>query len=119
MDILAPDTDTKTMSLRDLENGKWKRMRSLSLLKNNLIISPTQADARSFNQRLLNKTNFSEDRRKLDHCTSMLGLNMLPQEKKKGISRINDLVSRDSEGDQIINVAHSLQIGRPVLFSYH
>lgn len=119
IDLLAPDTDTKTMSLRDQENMKWKRMRSLSLSKNNLIITPTQADAKSFNQKILNKTNFSEDKRKLDHCTAMYGLNMTEQEKKKGVSRINDLVSRDTEGGKIVHVMQRLQIGRPVLGSFY
>jgi len=119
MDILAPDTDTKTLSIRDQENKKWARARALSIEKNALIIAPTQADAKSFSKKVLSKENFTEDKRKFDHVTSAFGINMTPMEKIKGIARYNSIVDRDVEGGQIVYTAHRLQVGRPILFSFY
>jgi hypothetical protein len=84
-----------------------------------LIIAPDQADAKSFKQKVLDKTNFTEDKRKLDHATGMVGINMTTNEKIRGVARYNDIVSRETEGGKVINVGHRLQTGRPVLFSYY
>ena len=119
MDILAPDTDTKTMSLRDQENIKWARARALSIMEDILIIAPTQADAKSFKQKIVDKSNFTEDKRKLDHVTGMIGINMTNHEKIKGIARYNDIVQREVEGSKIVHVMHRLQTGRPILGSFY
>lgn len=119
MDILAPDIDTKSMSPRDQENEKWARMRSLALQKNALVIQATQADAKSFKKKLLDETNFSEDKRKLDHVTFMLGLNMNPLEKIKGVARYNSVLSRENSSTRVVNVLHRLEIGRPILGSFY
>lgn len=119
MDLLDPDRDTLNMSSRDQENKKWKRARRLSQDKKCLVLSATQSDADGFTKRFLSKKNFSEDRRKLDHVTAMIGLNMTTEEKKKGIMRINDIAARDTEGASFVYCLHRLQIGRPILGSFY
>ena len=118
LDLCAADSDVKMMKPRDQENMKWKRARQLSQERKILVLSASQSDAQGFTKKVLNKTNFSEDRRKLDHVTAMFGLNMSNREKVMGIMRINDIVSRDTEGANIVTVMHRLQIGQPILGSY-
>lgn len=119
MDLLAPDNDTKHLSLRDQENKKWQRARRLSQEKKVLVLSASQSDTKGFTTKVLAKNNFSEDRRKLDHVTAMYGLNMNDEEKKKGIMRVNDIVGRDTEGGHIAYVMHRLQMGQPILGSFY
>jgi hypothetical protein len=118
MDLIAPDNDKINMQTRDHENKKWQRARRLSQEKKVLVLSGSQSNAGGFKKFLLEKTDFSEDRRKLDHVPAMFGLNMTIEEKRKGIMRINDIVSRDTEGVSFVHVLHRLQMGRPVLGSY-
>ena len=118
LDLFMPDSDTRHMIFRDQENKKYQRSRKCSQDRDLLFLSASQSDADGFNKRLLDKSNFSEDRRKLDHVTAMLGLNMSITEKQLGIMRINEIVARETEGTSIVNVHHRLQMGRPILGSY-
>jgi hypothetical protein len=118
MDLIAPDTDCLNLKPRDQENKKWQRARRLSQDKNCLLLSASQSDTEGFDKKFLSKKNFSEDRRKLDHVTAMIGLNMTPEEKKKGLLRMNDIVARDTEGSNWCYVMHRLQIGRPLINSF-
>lgn len=119
LDICAPDLDTMHLSIREQENKKWQRARRLSQERKCLLISASQSDAQGFDKKVLDKRNFSEDRRKLDHVTAMFGLNMTFEEKKKGLLRINDIVSREGDGNGLVNVFLKLQIGRPILGSFY
>jgi len=119
MDILAADSDTKNLTQRDQINKIWQRGRALSTDKNACVVVATQADAASFDTKLLKKKNFSDDKRKLDHTTDMFGINMTEIEKEKGILRINSLVSRETDGSKVVYVGQRFQIGRPILFSYY
>ena len=105
---------------RDANNDIWQSLRSLSQKKRCLVITATQADAKSYEKKNLSAVNFSEDRRKIDHVTGLMGLNQMPDEKRKGIMRINNIVVRDDEFDitQNVKVLQCLQIGRPFLGSY-
>ena len=118
LDLVAPDYDTLGLKPRDQENKKWQRARRISQDRKCLFLSASQSDAEGFDKRFLTKKNFSEDRRKLDHVTAMLGLNMTVEEKKKGIMRVNDIVARDTEGANWCYITHRLQIGRPLINSY-
>ena len=117
-DILEPDKDTLRDVKRDQENKKWQRARRMSQERKILVIMATQSDAQGFDAPLLSRKNFNEDRRKLDHMTALFGLNMLPREKKKGILRLNNILAREEEGNEIVHVFHKLQIGRPILGSF-
>ena len=119
LDIFEPDLDTKTMKPNDQENKKWQRARRISQERSALFLSASQSDAQGFDKKFLSKTNFSTDRRKLDHVTAMYGLNMTDEEKRKGIMRFNDIVGRDTEGGHFVHVLHRLQTGQPILGSFY
>lgn len=111
-----------TGDMRHLINHVWRGLRSISQKYDALTVSPTQADAKSYEQALLKLGNFSEDKRKLAHVTAMYGMNQDPdgREKKLGILRLNKIVIREDgfhQTDQV-HVLQRLQIGRPNLGSY-
>jgi len=100
----------------------WQGLRSVSQERHCLVITATQADARSYSSNRLGLSNFSEDKRKYAHVTAMYGLNQDPKgvEKKLGILRINELVIREGEfsNDNEVTVLQDLYQGRPFLESY-
>jgi len=97
-DILAPEDSKK--QARDQVNDTWKAMRRLSQERHILIIAPTQANALSYNNaegaKLQTMGNFSEDKRKLAHCTGMFALNQTWAEKEMGGMRLNWIVLREA-----------------------
>jgi len=120
MDILAPDPDISRMQPRDQYNKIWQRARALSQDRNCLVVSATQANAKSYDAKLLTRGNFSEDKRKFAHVTAMWGLNQTPIEKQIGVQRLNDLVLREDDFNtrKTVKVLQRLQMGRPLLGSF-
>lgn len=119
IDLIAPDYDTKNLQTRDQENKKWQRARRMAQERKLLFLTASQSDTQGFNKLFLSRENFSDDRRKLDHVTMMMGLNMTNKEKKKGLLRINQIVSRENQGTDYVNVCHCLQIGQMILGSFY
>ena len=116
-DILAPPKGIK--DTRDQINENWKQMRRISQDFHCLVLTATQADADSYTRKVLGRRNFSDDRRKHDHVTAMLGLNVTDEDKEYGITRVNWLDRRDdefTEGRQVY-VAGCLSIGCPAMKS--
>jgi len=111
---------------RHRQNEVWKSLRGLSQEKRNekapLVITVTQADAKSYDTNLLQPKNFSEDKRKYGHVTAMFGLNQDPQGREKaiGIMRINELVIREDDFNpkNVVYVLQNLKRGLPFLSSY-
>lgn len=100
-------------------NQTWKDFRGLTQRWHALGITATQADAASYNNETLDKSNFSEDKRKLSHVTGMIGINQTDDEKEAGIMRLNWIVRR---GDYFntkacVFVAGNLGLGAPVIKS--
>jgi len=122
-DLLVPSVK---MEFRHQQNQTWKELRSLSQTKIGeilpLVISPTQADADSYDTDRLSLHNFSEDKRKYAHVTAMYGLNQDKngREKKLGIMRINKIISREEDFNykDEVTVLQNLKKGRPFLQSY-
>lgn len=117
-DILAP-MSTGTKDLRDQINETWMYLRRISQDFHCLVVTATQGDAGSYDCRLITRSNFTNDRRKIDHVTGKIGINSISSEKEKGITRLNWLKRRDfgfSEMRQIY-VAGCLAIGCPVIES--
>lgn len=118
-DLLVPE---KTQEFRHGQNEIWKNLRALSQERYCLVITATQADAKSYERDLLRMSNYSEDKRKFAHVTAMYGLNQDKhgREKKLGIMRINELVKRSGEFDSTsaVTVLQNLNLGRPFLDSY-
>lgn len=115
-------TADRTGDMRHLIDYIWRNLRGISQKYDLLIVAPTQADAKSYEQEILKLSNFSEDKRKLAHVTAMYGLNQDPagREKKLGIMRINKIVIREDgfHATDQVHLLQRLQIGRPNLGSY-
>lgn len=116
-DILAPVNGTA--ETRDQINTTWKGLRSLSQKMHCLVVTATQADAASYNTKTLDRSNFSEDKRKLAHATGVIGINQNDQEKRNGIHRYNWIVVREQEFDikKCVYAAGCLALCRPMMFS--
>ena len=116
-DLLAPVNGTA--DTRDQINTTWKRMRAISQTLHILLVTATQTDAASFSASTITRSNFSEDRRKLDHVTGMVGINMTDEEKENGQCRLNMIKLRDSEfvESRCIYCAGSLALANPAIRS--
>jgi hypothetical protein len=119
-DILTTETQ---MEERHKQNKIWKQLRSLSQEGHCLVVTATQADAKSYESGLLHMKNFSEDKRKYGHVTAMYGLNQDKdgREKNIGLMRINEIVLREGDYNtsKTITVLHNLRRGRPFLGSFN
>ena len=104
---------------RDRINETWKHLRRLSQKFDCLVITATQADASSYTQDTINRTNFSDDKRKIAHVTGMVGLNQTDAEKDLGIYRLNWLALRESKYTEqhCVHVASCLELGNPAVRS--
>jgi len=118
-DLLTSDG---RMEFRHQQNEIWKGLRNLSQERHCLVVTATQADAKSYEQNRLKLSNFSEDKRKYAHVTAMYGLNQdtKDREKKIGIMRINEIVIREGDfsNSNEVTVLQKLERGRPFLSSY-
>lgn len=116
-DILAPPAGT--LESRDQINATWKQLRAMSQAMHCLVITATQSDAASYDAKVLTRTHFSEDKRKLAHVTGMVGLNANEEEKDKGLMRLNWVVLREGEFSphQCCHVAGCLGLGNPAMKS--
>jgi len=117
-DILAPEQSGG--ELRHQINQTWMALRALSMERHCLVLSATQADANSYNQRSISAKNFSEDKRKYGHVNMILTLNQTEQEKREGIMRIGKMFVREDNFDnqRFCTILESREIGRPYLNSY-
>ena len=104
---------------RDCINETWKLLRGLSQKRHCLLITATQSDADSYERGTLTMKNFSDDRRKIDSVTGMIGLNQAELEKKRGIMRLNWISLRDGEFQvsQCCHVAGCLALANPAIKS--
>jgi hypothetical protein len=104
---------------RDLINDTWKKLRSLSQRFHCLVVTATQADAASYDQVIITKKNFSEDKRKLAHVTGMIGINQSAEEKDLGVMRLNWLKIRDESFSEkrCVFVAGCLSVSNPAIRS--
>jgi hypothetical protein len=82
-------------------------------------VGATQAAARAYDQWLIRKGDFSEDKRKNAHVTGMIGINRTAAEKKKGIYRLNWVFLRDGvwTETQCVWTAGNLALGCPAMRS--
>jgi len=115
----VPETRTE---FRHQVDEIWKGLRNLSQERHCLVITATQADARSYEQNRLKVSNFSEDKRKNAHVTAMYGLNQDPKDREKqlGWMRINEIVIREGDfsSSNEVYVLQNLKRGRPFLGSF-
>lgn len=116
-DILAPVSGN--LESRHQINETWARLRGLSESIHGLVITATQADAKSYKSELLSMENFSDDKRKNAHVTGMLGLNQNQGEKEKEIMRLNWINLREAESsvNKVVYVAGCRSIANPLMQS--
>ena len=84
---------------RDGINQNWKMLRKMSQERHCLVLTATQAAARGYDKWLLDMGCFSEDKRKLSHVTSMIGINRTPEENTIDVCRLNHIVRRNGLSD--------------------
>jgi len=82
---------------RDTIDKTWKQLRALSQRQHCLLLTATQSDTASYNRETMKMDNFTDDRRKIDSVTGMIGINQTADEKKKGLMRLNWVSLRDDE----------------------
>jgi len=104
---------------RDRINETWKRLRALSQRRHCLLVTATQSDAESYDRNILKMANFTDDRRKIDSVTGMVGINQTESEKKRGIMRLNWISLRDDEfhSSHCVHVAGCLALANPAICS--
>lgn len=116
-DILAMPTGK--LEMRDAINKTWKQLRKLSQKRHCLVVTATQADSASYEKDLMDRRNFSEDKRKLSHASGIVGINVTSAEKELGLTRLNWIVLREGEFSvkRVCHVAGCLDVGCPAILS--
>lgn len=104
---------------RDCINETWKHLRGLSQKRHCLLLTATQSDADSYSRGTLKEKNFSDDRRKIDSVTGMIGINQSEGEKPRGIMRLNWISKRDSDFQisRCVHVAGCMALANPAIKS--
>jgi len=116
-DIL--NMDYSNLEGRDSINETWKRLRSLSQIFHCLVVTATQSDAASYKAGIMTMSHFSDDRRKIDSVTGMIGINATAEEKEKGAVRLNWVALRERKFSErkCVYVAGCLEIANPAIRS--
>lgn len=104
---------------RDAVNANWKKLRKLSMQRNCCVVTASQANTASYRTDILEKWNFSEDKRKLAHVTSMIGLNQNKDEEKEEVMRLNFVVRRKGKfhSKRVVHTAMCLALANPCVRS--
>jgi replicative DNA helicase len=116
-DILAPLNPRA--DFRHQVNETWQHLRALSQERHCLLVTATQAAARSYGAELLSRNHFSEDKRKLAHVTLMVGINTTPSERSEQRSRLNCVVEREElwGESRCVHTAGCFAVGNPAVKS--
>ncbi len=116
-DLLAPPAGIR--DTLDQTDATWRYLRRMSQEMHCLVATATQASALAYSgkQRTLGKRHFSGRKTKLAHVNEMVGLNVTPDDKAKGVTRINLIVKRDGYYNErrYVTVAGCLAIANPVI----
>lgn len=117
MDILLESNPGDEM--RHRINATWRDFRGLLQRWHALGITATQSDTASYEQTTMNRSNFSEDKRKNAHVTGMVGLNQTPDENEMEVMRLNWIVRRGARftNSECCYLAGCLAIGNPAIRS--
>ena len=98
----------------------WRALRVLSLEKHVLVLTATQCDANGYGASVLNKDNFSEDKRKNRHVTGLFGINQTDTEKENGVFRLNWILKRSGafHAKHVVHCVGCLAIANPFVESF-
>lgn len=116
-DILAPPPGVREP--REQINENWKAMRKLSQQHRVLLVTATQAPARSYGAARLTKSHFAEDKRKRSHVTGEVGINQTDEDEEQGLYRLGWTVRRTERRKAMrqVYVASCLDVGNPAVLS--
>ncbi len=118
-DILAPPSGVgETL---DQIDETWRLLRRLSQETHTLVLTATQSSAAAYQDktRVLGRKHFSGRKTKLAHVNGMIGLNVNPNDKRRGITRLNWVVRREGYYNEQRSeiVAGCLAIASPAMRS--
>lgn len=84
-----------------------------------MVVTATQSDAKSYDKWLLTRDNFTDDRRKLDHVSGMIGINVQEHERANGTRRLNWVKCRDQDynADECVHIAGCYAVADPIIKS--
>ncbi len=103
----------------DQIDADWRHLKRLSQELHCLVVTATQSNAAAYNNktRLLCRHHFSGRKTKLAHVDGMAGLNVSPEDKKNGVTRINWVVRRQGNfpENRFVAVAGCLAICNPAI----
>lgn len=119
-DLLAPEPQTKGQDLRNQINLTWAILRRIALQNHLLMVVATQTATSSYSRQwVIRKEDFSEDRRKNDHVTGMIGINQSDHEKEQQIYRLNWIALRGGNwsSSRVVWAGGCLDIANPCLAS--
>lgn len=118
-DILAPERILGDGDVRHQTDETWKALRKLSQDYHMLVVTATQSNAASYESKVIRRSHFSEDKRKLAHVTGMVGINQTEEEKNRGIFRLNWVLLREGfySESKCVTVAGCLAIANPMMIS--
>lgn len=116
-DILCPHPKAKDE--REASNHNWKHLAAIRQEFNCLVVTATQANADAYKAEIMTKRNFSEDKRKNAHVTGIVGISATPEEREKGLRRLNWVTRRDAYYNEkkCCYVAGCLELGSPCIKS--
>ena len=116
-DILCPPPGIELT--RDQTNAIWKQLRRMSQELDCLVVTASQSNAKAYKSEILDRSNFSEDKRKLAHVTGMIGINVSNSDREQGLTRLNwiNLRDRPFNDRRLCYVAGCLALAKPAIIS--
>lgn len=97
----------------------WEEMRKLSLERDCLVVTGTQANAATYSKKIQGRENFSGNHLKMAEVTALVGINFTGEEKDAGITRLNYIVRRTGAWNarRCVHVAGCLTLANPAVRS--
>jgi hypothetical protein len=118
-DLLAAPQGIKEVN--EQIDTTWKLLHAIGKKHHCLVVTATQTSAKAYanGEFLLSKEHFQGRKTKLAHVDAMIGINVTPAEREKGVSRINFIVRRKGAYSEkrYVTVAGCLGIGNPAILS--
>jgi len=101
---------------------QWKQLRRMSQELHCLTLTATQSSALAYSAKTkyLSRKHFSGRKTKLAHVNGMIGINVSPEDKEKGVTRINWIVKREGKYDErrAVPVAGCFEVANPAMKSW-
>jgi replicative DNA helicase len=85
------------LSTRDQHALNWDVLRGIAMENNCAVITATQVNRPGYEVKILQMKHISEEKRKIAHVTMLVGINQQPQEKTKGLYRLNCIKNRNND----------------------